>query len=61
MNHHSLGIRPGVNELADLAGVILGEKNVGRLAALGQVVEVQSKYCRETRRDAGRESIGVRD
>jgi hypothetical protein len=59
--HHSLGVRPPVEELRDLPRVILDEKNVTRLATLDHVVEVQSKYRREARRNSGGRGIGVRD
>jgi hypothetical protein len=41
--------------------MLLGEKNVGRLATLGDVIEVQAKHRRETRRDSCRRRVGVRD
>jgi hypothetical protein len=61
VDHHSLGVRPRVEELPDLARVILAEKNVSRLAPLGQVVKVQSKHGRKARRNPGWRSIGVGD
>jgi hypothetical protein len=61
VNHDSLGVRPRVDEIRDLTRVILGKKNIRRLATLGDVVEAQSKNSREARRDSSRWSIGVRD
>jgi hypothetical protein len=61
VNHHPLGVRPRVEELRDLTRVVLAEKYVSRLAALGHVVKVESQHGREARRNPGRRSIGVRD
>jgi hypothetical protein len=61
VDHHSLGVRPCVEELRDLPRVILDEQNVTRLTTLDHVVEIQSKYPREARRNSGGRGIGVRD
>ena len=61
MNHHSLGGRPRVDELADLTRVILREQYVGWFVLLGEVVKVQSKHRRESRGDSSRYGIGIRN
>jgi hypothetical protein len=61
VNHHALDVGPCVEEFRDLSSVILHKKNVGRLATLGEIIEVQSKHRREARRGPSGRSIWVRD
>jgi predicted RNA polymerase sigma factor len=61
VNHDALDVGPRVEKLRDFSSVILHKKNVGRLATLGKIIEVQSKHRREARRDPSGRSIRVRD